>query len=422
MGKHSSPQQHHHHHCHGHSHSADPWLPKRPVEPWHKANIILVIGLIISFLITLCGVIYIWPRGEALPVAESFSNTARLARNQVTGTVTHVDQGLCSSPDVNRVFDGSPRFSQTSLECSRAIVELTSGENEGRNTLLFSNNQPGEPQLAEGDKIILSQEQTSNSTVGYTFADYQRGTSLTVWLVLTIAAFILIGGKQGVRSLLGVLIGIIGVFVLLIPGLLHGNDPLLLAVITGSIILFPALYIVHGIHWKTSAALAGTLIALVLSALLGTFAISSSSLQGLGDDSFVLITRYIPDIPIQGLMLAGFIIGALGVLNDTTVSQASTVNELSQLDPHASRRTLFTQAMKVGRDHIASMIYTLVFSYAGAALPLLLLVSLSGQSMTQILSSDIIATELLRSAVGAIALVFAVPLTTFIAAITVKEK
>lgn len=438
MGKHSAPENHPAQHeirvlgeaghlghghlgGHSHGHGADRWLPTRPFGPWSLAQRVLVVGILVALVATVIGLVWAWPRGERVAVSSSFSQVE--GRSPERGTVSVLSYGICSSPDDGRVFEGSPRFSTTdSAECTRAVVTLTSGPDAGKNTLITTNNQPGEPTLELGQKVILNRETRADGTPGYSFADYQRGIPLLFWLILSVGAFILIGGRQGTRSLIGVLIAIIGVVGFLIPGLLHGGNAFWLAVICGAAILFPALYVVHGIHWKTSAALAGTLCALIIAALLGALAIGTSHLRGLGDDSNLLITIYLPSIPIVGLMLAGYIIGALGVLNDTTVSQASTVNELAHLDPHATRWQLFSRAMVVGRDHIASMIYTLVLGYTGAALPLLLLISLQGRSIITILTSDVVATELLRSAVGAIALVLAVPLTTAIATFTISKK
>ena len=175
----------------------------------------------------------------------------------------------------------------------------------------------------------------------------------------------------------------------------------------------------HGFSWKTSAALAGTVISLVLAAVLAHLAIGQNQLRGLGNEDNLLIQLYLPDVTVTGLMLCGFIIGALGVLNDVTIAQASTVNELADIEPDANPWRLFAGAMKVGRDHIASMVYTLVLSYTGAALPLLLLLSVADRPFGEVLTSDVMATELLRSAIGALALALAVPITTAIAAFSV---
>ena len=211
-------------------------------------------------------------------------------------------------------------------------------------------------------------------------------------------------------------------FVFLIPALLRGGDPVALAITAGGLILFPVLFMVHGMNWKSASALAGTLAAMGLAAALASFAISSSKLQGLGDEDNLLIQLYLPGVSVTGLLMAGFIIGALGVLNDVTIAQASTVQELYEAAPESTPREVFTSAMRVGRDHIASMVYTLVLAYLGTALPLSMLLTVADRPLLQTLSSDVVATELLRSAIGAIALVLAVPITTLIAAFTVAEK
>jgi uncharacterized membrane protein len=168
--------------------------------------------------------------------------------------------------------------------------------------------------------------------------------------------------------------------------------------------------------------LGGTLVAMLFGTGLAALAIDTSELRGLADENNFQILLYLPGVQVTGLLLAGFILGTLGVLNDVTVAQASTISELQAANPDASRWKLFTTAMRVGRDHLASTVYTLVLSYAGAALPLLVLLSVSGRSLTHILTSDIMATEILRSATGSLALVAAVPLTTAIAAVTTSVK
>ena len=158
--------------------------------------------------------------------------------------------------------------------------------------------------------------------------------------------------------------------------------------------------------------------AVAIATALSGLAIDSTSLRGLGDESNLQILLYLPELDITGLMLAGMIIGALGVLNDATIAQASTITELKRAEPDASAWQLFRNAMRVGEDHIASMVYTLVLGYAGVAIPMMLLLSISGRPVEQVLTSDVMATELLRSVTGAIALLLAIPLTTAIAAVT----
>ena len=262
----------------------------------------------------------------------------------------------------------------------------------------------------------------STSANTYTFLDLERGVSLWLWLAVAIALIVLVGRIRGLLSLAGLAWTLLAVFVFLIPALLRGGDPVALAITAGGLILFPVLFMVHGMNWKSASALAGTLAAMGLAAALASFAISSSKLQGLGDEDNLLIQLYLPGVSVTGLLMAGFIIGALGVLNDVTIAQASTVQELYEAAPESTPREVFTSAMRVGRDHIASMVYTLVLAYLGTALPLSMLLTVADRPLLQTLSSDVVATELLRSAIGAIALVLAVPITTLIAAFTVAEK
>ena len=243
-----------------------------------------------------------------------------------------------------------------------------------------------------------------------------------VWAVVLAVMIIALAMSRGLRALVGLAVTLVIISLFTLPALLLGEDPLLIAVVSGSLILFPVVFLVHGLNWKSASALGGTLIALGIAAGLAWTAIEHTHLRGLGDDGNLTILLYLPEVSVTGLMLCGFIIGALGVLNDVTVAQASTVNELAELDPDASPWRLVVGAMRVGRDHISSMVYTLVLTYTGAALPLLLLLNVADRPLLETLTSDIVATELLRSGVGALALTLAVPITTIVAAWTVARS
>ncbi|EEW48820.1 YibE/F-like protein [Corynebacterium efficiens YS-314] len=369
------------------------------------------------------GVWRLWPVAEEPAVSPEFATAFNLNHTQVEGTVTLVDDLACNSPSVGTAFADSPAvpLQPSDERCRRALVDLTSGENEGLRTMLVTYGMSGEPVLETGDEILLTETVTEDGSRVYTFSDYQRGSTLLVWAVVIALTIILFAAWRGVRALGGLVVTFAGIALFLLPSLARGEDALALAIVTGAAILIVVVPLVHGVNWKSASALGGTLIALGIAALLAHVAIDSTDLRGLGSQDNLNILVYLPEVSILGLMLCGFIIGTLGVLNDVTISQSSTVNELAQLDPQASPWRLFIGAMKVGRDHISSMVYTLVLSYTGAALPLLLLLSVANRPLSQILTSDIMATELLRSGVGALALTLAVPLTTLIAAWTVPE-
>lgn len=387
-------------------------------SPW---RIGLLTFLVSSVIATLVGLVMLWPNSDDVVLADNFSQTFAGNYEQVDGTITLVDGSACNSPDIGRAFTDSPSISlePSALECVRALVDITSGTNEGMKTQLITYGQPGEPEFSEGDKIRMVETPDGSGEIIYTFADYQRGTALIVWGVLLVAAMGAFAAWRGVRALFGLVITLAIVGIFLLPGLASGHDAMWLALVCGAGILLIVVPMVHGLNWKSAAALAGTLVALVLSALLSWLAIITTNLRGLGDENHLKIINYLPEVSISGLLLASFIIGTLGVLNDVTISQASTINELAEIDEDATPWRLFKGAMSVGRDHISSMIYTLVLGYTGAALPLLLLLSLAERPLIQTLTSDVMAGELLRSGVGALTLTLAVPITTLIAAWTV---
>ena len=205
--------------------------------------------------------------------------------------------------------------------------------------------------------------------------------------------------------------------VFLLPALRDGAPAVPVSVVASAAILYVVIYLAHGVSLRTSAALLGTLTSLLLAAVLSWAAIGLAHLTGLSEEQNNEVSAYMGNVSITGLLLAGFIIGSLGVLNDVTVTQASTVFELAGMGTETTRRTIFLGAMRVGRDHIASTVYTLVLAYAGSSLPLLLLFSVANRSLGDVLTSESVAIEIARSAVGGIALALSVPLTTAIATV-----
>jgi uncharacterized membrane protein len=192
------------------------------------------------------------------------------------------------------------------------------------------------------------------------------------------------------------------------------------AVVGSSAIMLIALYMCHGLSARTSVAVLGTLISLGLIGVLGSLFLGWAALTGNTDDSTGLIHGLYPDIDMSGLLLAGVIIGSLGVLDDVTVTQTSAVWELHEANPALGRRALYRAGIRIGRDHIASVVNTLVLAYAGAALPLLLLFSVARSDVGTVATSELVAEEIVRTLVGSIGLVASVPVTTALAALVVS--
>jgi uncharacterized membrane protein len=184
--------------------------------------------------------------------------------------------------------------------------------------------------------------------------------------------------------------------------------------------MFGVLYLTHGFSARTSTAVLGTLASLVLIGALGIAFATAARLTGLDEDTAGLARALGDGVDGRGLLLAGLVIGALGALDDVTVTQTSAVWELHAADPRRGRRDLFAAAMRIGRDHVAAAVNTLVLAYAGAALPLLLLFSVAERGLESTLTSQVIAVEVVRTLVGSIGIVASVPITTALAVLVVS--
>ena len=206
----------------------------------------------------------------------------------------------------------------------------------------------------------------------------------------------------------------------MLPGLVEGKPPLLLALVGSTVIMIGVLYFAHGFSARTSTALLGTMFGLGITALLAAWATDAANLAGVGSHDAATLVNISANISISGIILCGLIISGLGVLNDVTITQSSAVWELYELAPGTSARKLFTSAMRIGRDHIASTVYTIAFAYAGAALPILIIVMLYDRPLGEALTSAELSEEVIRTLVGSIGLVLAIPVTTLIAVLVVK--
>ncbi|MGW5151015.1 YibE/F family protein [Rhodococcus koreensis] len=399
-----------HGHGHGHGHSDGP-APMGPVAAKVVVGLLVAIGVAV-----LIGAVALWPGKPSVDVEQPFQSAQGGAVVTESGTVTMQNIGDCGSPSAGRVFTGAPLPAPAgAYECQRSIVDIESGPNTGTQTLLEIIPGPGQPDLRVGENIRLSRQTDVNGTTEYSFEDYARGLPVTLIALAFAVVVIAVARWRGFRALVGIVVSF-GVLVLFtLPALLDGQPAIPVALVSGAVILYAVLYLAHGVSLRTSSALLGTLASMALAAVLSYATIEMTRLTGLSEEQNTNVQTYIQHVSITGLLLAGFIIGSLGVLNDVTITQAASAFELASLDPGASRRQIFGSAMRVGRDHIASTVYTLVLAYAGGALPLLLLFSVAGRSIQDVLLSDAVAIEIVRSAVGGIALALSVPLTTAIA-------
>ncbi|MBP6882387.1 MAG: YibE/F family protein [Candidatus Levybacteria bacterium] len=280
--------------------------------------------------------------------------------------------------------------------------------------------------LSKNDTVILSKLLSNNKST-YTISDIYRIPSLLFIASLFFILVILMTGKKGLGSLLGLIISLIVIAGFIVPQILKGADPLTISVIGSIIIMITTIYLAHGYNQRTTIAVIATAISLFLTGVIAIIAVKLSSLSGLGsEDAYNLMLGSQIPINLHGLLLGGIIIGSLGVLDDTTTTQSTTVAELSDANPSYSMKELYRRGMIVGREHIASLVNTLVLAYAGAGIAIFIFIVMSLQSQQYpwwvIFNSELLAEEIVRTIAGSIGLVLAVPITTLLAAFLAKNE
>ncbi|WP_426364877.1 YibE/F family protein [Streptomyces sp. E-08] len=403
---------------HGHSHSHGPAAPVSR----HLRKVIAAV-LIPFATAVVVGLVVLWPGGTPAHERTGVGFDRQTQQGEVV-SVEHVDCKDVNAAQVPPTGDTSTPEGREAVnaqqgQCAKATVEVTTGPDEGRRFVEIV--QPDAPrQLHEGQGVVVAYAPDAPHDLQYSVTDVNRKVPLAVLAGIFALVVVLVGRMRGVMALVALAASFLVLTLFILPAILEGSNPLVVAVVGSSAIMLIALYMCHGLSARTSVAVLGTLISLMLIGLLGSVFIDWASLSGNTDDNTGLIHGLYPEIDMSGLLLAGIIIGSLGVLDDVTVTQTSAVWELHQADPGMGPRGLYRAAIRIGRDHIASVVNTLVLAYAGAALPLLLLFSIAQSSMGTVANSELVAEEIVRTLVGSIGLVASVPVTTALAALVVS--
>ncbi|MGB2568949.1 YibE/F family protein [Micromonospora citrea] len=369
---------------------------------------ILVATVVPLFVLTVIVALVLWPRDT--PERDTGGDVPRYH-----GTVTRVVSEPC--PPAPESPEGAPGTAEG--PCGTVTVKVEQGPDAGQQVQTPVPTGPGAPTVAVGDEVVLVEltDPADPTASSYNIAEHQRGEPM-IWLVALFAAAIVAFGRlRGLAALAGLAASFAILLTFVVPGISGGGSPLLIAITGSALIMFVVLYLTHGITAQTSVAVLGTLGSLVLTGVLGSLATAATHLTGFGSEEATTLSMYQRDVDLHGLLLAGIIIGSLGVLDDVTVTQAATVTELAHANPGLSRVQLYRAATRVGRAHIASTVNTIVLAYAGASLPLLLLLTADSRPVGQILTSEFLAQEIVRSAVATLGLIAAVPLTTGLAAL-----
>ncbi|MFJ9099042.1 YibE/F family protein [Streptomyces sp. NPDC102405] len=403
---------------HGHSHSHGPATPVSK----HLRKVIAAI-LIPFGVAVVVGLAVLWPGGA--PAHERTG--VGFDRQTQQATVSKVVSVSCKSVNASgetptgdtSTAEGSSAEQQANGTCKKATIRVDTGNDKGRTFTEIV--QPDQSrQLHEGQKVVVAYEPSAPRDLQYSVADVNRRLPMGLLAGIFALAVVIVGRLRGVMALVALAVSFLLLNFFVLPAILQGSNPLLVAVVGSSAIMLIALYMCHGLSARTSVAVLGTLISLILIGILGSQFIGWAALTGNTDDNTGLIHGLYPSIDMSGLLLAGVIIGSLGVLDDVTVTQTSAVWELHEANPTMGWRGLYRAGIRIGRDHIASVVNTLVLAYAGAALPLLLLFSIAQSSVGAVANSELVAEEIVRTLVGSIGLVASVPVTTVLAALVVS--
>ncbi|MGW1130525.1 YibE/F family protein [Streptomyces griseoluteus] len=403
---------------HGHSHSHGPAAPVSK----HLRKVIAAILIPFSAAVVV-GLVVLWP-GGAPPHQRTGVGFDRQTQQATVTTVTSVScqvgaggQAPIGDPSAT---GGAPAAQENKKgPCKKATVRVDTGKDKGRTfTELVQPDQTR--QLHQGDKVVVAYEPKAPKELQYAVTDLDRKFPMALLAGIFAVAVVVVGRLRGVMALVALAVSFLVLTLFILPAVLQGSNPLLVAVVGSSAIMLIALYMCHGLSARTSVAVLGTLVSLLLIGVLGSQFIGWAALTGNTDDSTGLIHGLYPSIDMSGLLLAGVIIGSLGVLDDVTVTQTSAVWELHEANPSMGWRGLYRAGIRIGRDHIASVVNTLVLAYAGAALPLLLLFSIAQSGVGTVATSELVAEEIVRTLVGSIGLVASVPVTTLLAALVVS--
>lgn len=383
--------------AHAHGHGAGSGT-SAPVD--RRARVVLATLTGLLLLATALGMVLLWPAEDAqIESSEFLAPGVEI----VPATVTEIGESVGAEElaVVQAVGRAAPFEGETfSVEVPPAIA--ADGMHEGDRIRVLS--------VAESEGVSPDQSQ-----VMYYF-DHDRSMPLGILLAAYLLLVALVARGSGLRAMAGLAAGVAIVLWFMLPAIFAGEDAVLVALVAASAMIFPCVYFAHGVSVRTTTAVLGTFGGVAVTVLIALAAGRPTGMTGADGEAAQILFSAHPHLSLSTVFLAGVIISGLGALNDVTITQASSAWELRAAMPEASRLEVFTATMRIGRDHIASTVYTLAYAYIGSALPLLMYASTVNRSLIDTITSGEIAAEIFRTLVASIGLVLAIPLTTAIAA------
>jgi len=382
--------------------------------------VILLAALGAVAIATVIGLLLLWPDAQKVADARDATQYAVPDATFESGRVDAITEG-CGTPG-QQLPSNTPGTSGANA-CVTADVTILTGPKAGLTTQVHLGGPYAGAGVAVGDTIqLLSVPNPGNPVVGdagggtlESFFGVDRGASLLVFFIVFVVIVGAIAWLRGLLAILALAFSGFMVVVFVLPAAISGRPGVLVALVAAAAIMFVVLYVAHGPSIRTSTALAGTLCGIAITALVAQLSVGAIRLTGYTDEAANVLSGLNADFDFRGLLICGIIFAGLGVLNDVTITQASAVWELRAAGPGLSRRQLFWSSMRIGRDHIASTIYTIVFAYVGTSLAVLLLLYLYDLPLIQLLTFEDLAAEIVMTLCSAIGLVLAVPITSGIA-------
>jgi len=386
----------------GHSHSFDDG--EEHESPVATPRVARALWTAIALLVgaTIIAMIVLWPShdrfaGEITPTVG----------DTVHAEVSSVDFTACS-------------FDET-IPCRVVTAKVTEGEGAGDEFIIEQSASGVGKRPDKGDVILVQLYEGPDGVTSYSFYDYERSSSMLWLTAIFIGAVVLLGRWRGMGAIAGLIASVLVIVVFMIPAILEGHNAILVALVAGVFIAVIALFLAHGLNVATAVALLASFAAMGLTVALAYIFVRLGNLTGFADEDTQFLTAITVPIDPRGLLLAGVLIGSLGVLDDVTVTQVSVAWELRRLHPEAHWTWVYRRAIRVGRDHISSTVNTLFLAYAGASLSLLLVFAQTGYSLASVATSEVVAVEIVRALVGSIGLVASVPVATALAAVVLRR-
>ncbi|SMX75138.1 YibE/F-like protein [Brevibacterium sp. 239c] len=377
-----------------------------------RVRLIMTVCLVPLVLLTIGGLLLLWPDApeQELPGGGPMTNSAEGVAD-AEAKIVAVDASDCAS--------GDEEDSTLAVDCMTFTAEV-----DGQEGSLYVTPDAIKSGIGVGDtvKVLDFTDSPDSAEIGsdYVFIDYDRNVPILALAIIYGLVVLLVAGFRGLRALAGLGFAGVVLIVFMLPAILDSQPPILVAMVAASAIMLIALYLAHGVSTRTTTALFGTVLGIIITGVLGAWMTSWANLGvAYTEDAFLLADT--ADVSMADLIVCAIIVTGLGVLNDVTITQASAVWELASVAPDLKAGQLFTRAMRIGRDHIASTVYTITFAYVGSALLTLIIVSAHDQSFFETLTLGEMSVDVVSILVCSVGLVIAIPLTTGLGVLVVRS-